>query len=167
MAEMTLGRSPWGPSGSPGLWTSDVWGPENSQRLADPYTFTHILHGAGFYGLLRVVASAQPVGTRAVAAVILESAWEIVENSDLVIERYRTTTASQGYSGDSILNSVGDILACLLGFGLTARLPTRVTVLGAIGIEIWLAAWIRDGLVLNIVMLAYPINAVRLWQIGR
>jgi hypothetical protein len=86
MAKLAVGRSPWGLSGSPGLWFGDVWGPENSQRLADPYTFTHVLHGVGFHGLLRVVAAAQPVAVRAVVAVILESAWEVFENSDTVIE---------------------------------------------------------------------------------
>ncbi len=166
LAELAMGRLPWGPSGYPGLWSGDAWGPENSQRLADPYTVTHVLHGAGFYGLLHVVARAQPMGPRLVLAVILEAAWEVFENSDPVIERYRATTASQGYRGDSVLNSVGDMLACVLGFALAARLSTRVTVLGAIGLEALLGAWIRDGLLLNILMLVYPIDAVRVWQLG-
>jgi hypothetical protein len=165
--ELSSGRLPWGPSGSPGLWTGDAWGPENSQRLADPYTLTHVVHGAGLYGLLWVGAARQPVATRLVAAVVLESAWEILENSRPVIERYRTTTASQAYQGDSVLNSVGDILACVVGFLLAWRLPTRLTVIGALGIELLLALWIRDGLLLNILMLARPIQAVRVWQLGR
>jgi hypothetical protein len=164
--ELSSGRLPWGPSGSPGLWSGDAWGPESSQRLADPYTLTHLLHGAGLYGLLHVAAAGQPVAARLVVAVVVESAWEVLENSGPVIERYRTATASQDYRGDSILNSVGDILACIVGFLLAWRLPTRTTVIGAVAIELLLALWIRDGLLLNILMLAHPMRAVRTWQLG-
>ena len=164
---LAMGRTPWGPSGSPGLWSGDPWGSENSQRLADPYTVTHLLHGAVLYWLLWLVARKLPLGRRGVLAVALESAWEVFENTDMVIQRYRAATISLGYYGDSVLNSVGDILAAALGFTLAARLPPRMTVVGCLLIEVILVLWIRDSLFLNILMLMHPIAAVKHWQLGR
>lgn len=163
---LAMGRTPWCRCGSIKLWTGDAWGPENSQQLTDPYTFTHITHGVLLYFLLHRVARRRALGTRAVLAVALESAWEVLENTDMVINRYRAATMALGYYGDSVFNSVGDILACTLGFALGARLPTRVTVGLVIALELGLTLWIRDSLLLNIVMLVYPIEAVRTWQLG-
>jgi hypothetical protein len=164
---LAMGRTPWCRCDSIKLWTPDAWGAENSQQLTDPYTFTHITHGVLLYLLLWVVARKQPLGTRTVLAVALESGWEILENTDMVINRYRSLTMALGYYGDSVLNSVGDILACALGFALAARLPTRVTVGMVLTLELTLTLWIRDSLLLNIIMLAYPIDVVRAWQLGR
>jgi len=121
----------------------------------------------GFYWLLWLVARKLPLGLRGVLAVALESGWEVFENSDMVIQRYRAATISLGYYGDSVLNSVGDILTAALGFTLAARLPTRVTVIGCILLEILLVLWIRDSLSLNILMLIHPFAAIKNWQLGR
>lgn len=164
---LAMGRTPWCRCDSIKLWTSDAWGPENSQQFTDPYTFTHITHGVLLYLLLHLVARRLPLGTRAVLAVALESGWEILENTDMVINRYRAATMALGYYGDSVFNSVGDILACAVGFMIAARLPTRVTVGMVIVLELALTLWIRDSLLLNIVMLVHPIDAVRTWQIRK
>jgi len=163
---LAMGRTPWCRCGSIKLWTGDAWGSENSQQFTDPYTFTHITHGVLLYLLLRLVAGAQLLRTRAVSAVALESAWEVFENTDMVINRYRAATMALGYYGDSVLNSVGDILACTVGFALAARLPTRATVALVLGLELVLTVTIRDSLLLNIVMLVHPLDAVRAWQLG-
>ena len=164
---LAMGRTPWCRCDSIKLWTNDAWGPENSQQFTDPYTFTHVTHGVLLYLLLWVVARKQLLGTRVVLAVALESGWEILENTDMVINRYRALTMALGYYGDSVLNSVGDILACVVGFALAARLPTRATVGMVIVLEVTLTLWIHDSLLLNIVMLIYPIDAVRTWQLGK
>ena len=163
---LAMGRTPWCRCGSIKLWTGDAWGPENSQQFTDPYTFTHITHGVLLYLLLHIVARKWPLPRRTVLAVALESAWEVLENTDMVINRYRAATMALGYYGDSVLNSMGDILACALGFTLAARLPKRVTVGMVVALELVLTVWIRDSLLLNIVMLVYPIEAVRTWQVG-
>jgi hypothetical protein len=163
---LLMGRQPWYRSGPVELWTGDAWGPENSQQFTDPYTFTHVIHGVLFYCLLRLVVPRLPVTARGLLTTALESAWEVFENTDLVINRYRAATLALGYYGDSVLNSVGDILACIIGFVLAARLPMRVTIAMAIAIELVLLLWVRDNLSLNLLMLVYPLEAVRNWQLG-
>lgn len=163
---LVMGRTPWCRCGSIKLWSADAWGPENSQQFTDPYSFTHITHGVLLYGLLYLVARKQPLGMRAVLAIALESAWEVLENSDMVIDRYRAATMALGYYGDSVLNSVGDILSCAVGFALAARLPARVTVIIVLLLEVALTIWIRDSLLLNVVMLIHPLPAVKSWQLG-
>lgn len=164
---LLIGRTPWGPTGEPGFWSGGVESPHNSQRLADPYTFTHVTHGIGFYLILALVfAGRLPLGTLFLLAVLLESGWEILENTDLVIDRYREATIAIGYYGDSVLNSVGDILVTMFGFALAARLPVWFSILAFLLIEIVLAVLIRDNLILNVVMLIYPIPAVQIWQAG-
>jgi len=163
---LAMGRRPWCRCGSPRLWVSDAWGPENSQHLLDPYSFTHVTHGVLLYVAIRLVAPAAPLATRALVALAAESGWEIVENSDPVIERYRATTVALGYHGDSVANSIGDILCCMLGFLLAARLPVRVTAAMVVAQEALLLFWIRDSLLVNVVMLVHPIDAVRRWQLG-
>jgi len=165
--EYWMGRQLWGASGVAGLWSGDIWSSHNSQFLFDPYTFTHITHGILLYGLLAVVAKALPISTRLLLAVALESAWEVLENTNVVIERYRAETISLNYYGDSIVNSMGDILACMLGFILAFRLPKRVSILGTVGLEILLLLWTRDNLALNLVMLIHPSRAIRSWQLGQ
>ena len=161
-----MGRNLWCTCGRLVPWVGDAWGPENSQHLADPYTFTHLTHGVLLYLLLRIVAGRTPLGTRALMALVLESSWEIVENTDFVIDRYRTATKALGYHGDSVANSIGDILACMAGFGLASWLPVAATVALTLAQEVALLLWIRDSLLLNVVLLAHPIEAVKRWQLG-
>ena len=164
--ELRMGRPLTYRHGPMRLWVADIQSDQNSQQIADPYTFTHVVHGAVFYGLARAALGPSAVATRLVAAVAAESAWEALENTDMVIERYRAATVSLGYYGDSVLNSVADILACALGFLLTWRLPTRVTIVAVVVVEVLLAVWIRDNLTLNVLMLVHPVQAVRAWQEG-
>ena len=166
VTEYSMGRKPWGISGTPGLWSRDIWSSHNSQFVFDPYTFTHISHGVLFYAILSVAGKRLPVGARLVAAVALESGWEILENSNLIIERYRAQTISLNYYGDSILNSIGDSLAMAAGFWLAYRVPVWSVVALAAVTEIALAFAIRDNLTLNVVMLLYPLDAIRQWQSG-
>lgn len=148
------------------LWSGQIESDQNSQQLTDPYTFTHVVHGAAFYGLTRLVMPSAGLGVRAIAALAIEAAWESYENTDTVVERYRKATISLGYYGDSIINSVCDILACWLGFLLTSRLPRTATIAWVVAVELLLAFWIRDNLTLNIVMLIHPFQFIRHWQMG-
>ena len=166
-AEFAMGRKLWGISGEPGVWSGNIESSHNSQFMFDPYTFSHITHGVLWYGLLSLIAKRLPVGARFVAAVALECAWEVFENTDLVIQRYRAATISLNYYGDSVMNSMCDIGASLVGFMLAAILPTRVTLIAVIALEIGLALWIRDSLLLNVLMLVRPVQAIRSWQLGK
>jgi len=162
--ELAMGRPLVYQNGPARLWSGDIDSDQNSQQIADPYTVTHVEHGAIFYGLTRLAMGPERLALRLLVAVALESAWEAYENTDTVIERYRAATISLGYYGDSVINSVADILACLLGFALARWLPTRVTVAWVVLAEIALAVWIRDNLALNVLMLIYPLAFVRHWQ---
>jgi hypothetical protein len=166
IAEFSMGRKLWGTSGVPGLWSGDIWSSHNSQFLTDPYTFTHITHGILFYALLALAAKSLPLSTRLLITVGLEGAWEVLENTNMVIERYRAETVSLNYFGDSVVNSMGDILACTFGFYLASRLPTRATVIATVAMEILLVLWTRDNLTINIVMLIHPSHALKVWQLG-
>ena len=138
----------------------------NSQHVADWYSLSHVLHGFLFYAAARALMPRQPVGPRLAAAVAVESLWEILENSPIIIDRYRTATIALGYSGDTILNSMSDIGMMVLGFLFAARAPVRVTVATGIALELVALAAIRDNLTLNVLMLGWPIDAVRNWQAG-
>lgn len=163
---LVMGRVPICECGYVRLWSppSDLAG--NSQHIADWYTPSHIIHGFLFYALLWWLMRARPVGTRALIAIAIEAAWEIVENSPWVIDRYRDATIAVGYAGDSVLNSVSDIVFMLLGFLFAARAPVWLTIALAIAMEL-AALWvIRDNLTLNVIMLVYPVEAIRVWQGG-
>lgn len=162
--EAWMGRLWLGPDGRFGWLETDIWSSNQSQRVLDPYTFSHILHGVLFYGLLWLVAKRSPISTRFVGAVALEAIWEILENSPIIIDRYRAVTIAQGYVGDSILNSVSDIVMAGIGFVLAWRLSVIQSIVFVVATELILLVLIRDNLTLNIVMLVWPIDSIRAWQ---
>lgn len=148
------------------LWTGAVHSADNSQHLADWYSPSHVIHGFLFYFIGWLVLRRNPLGERFVGAVAIEAGWELIENSRFIIDRYREATIAFGYVGDSVINSVSDICWMAFGFLLAARLPWRVTVVLAVGLEL-LALWaVRDNLTLNVLMLIAPNEAIRAWQAG-
>ena len=148
------------------LWTGDIYSSDNSQHIADWYTPSHIIHGFLFFGLTWLVARRLPLGARALIAIAIEAAWEIAENSPLIIDRYREATIALGYTGDSVINSVSDIAFMTLGFFFAARAPVWLTVLLAICFELFTGWLIRDNLTLNVLMLLHPVDSIRVWQSG-
>jgi Protein of unknown function (DUF2585) len=161
------GRRWWCGFGDLLPWSSGIHNGHTSQHLIDPYSFTHILHGLLFYAFLRPVAGRLRWDVRLVLAVALECVWEVVENSGPVIGRYRRETIALGYDGDSVLNSLGDITSVVLGFLLAGRLPVRCSIALFLLVELALLVVYRDNLLLNLIMLTYPFEAIRSWQMGR
>lgn len=159
-----MGREPICTCGYIKLWHGQTMSSENSQHISDWYTPSHVIHGILFYAGLWLVARRMPFGWRLALATLVESLWEIAENTDAVIDRYRAVTISLDYYGDSVLNSTADIFAMVLGFFMAARLPVWVSVAFAIGAEALTLWLIRDGLALNVLMLVWPLEAVRDWQ---
>ncbi|MFN2501688.1 MAG: DUF2585 family protein [Pyrinomonadaceae bacterium] len=160
------GRVSWCQVGDPVPWSWDIWSTHNSQHIIDPYSFTHLLHGVLEFWLIGLVFGRMPFAWRLVLAVFTESTWEVVENSSAIIERYRAVTISLDYFGDSIANSVADILCCAAGFMIASKLRFWQSLALFLTTEAVLIAWIRDSLLINIVQMIYPIEAIKLWQLG-
>ncbi|MDH4441952.1 MAG: DUF2585 domain-containing protein [Rhizobium sp.] len=148
------------------LFEAGVNTPGNSQHLFDWYTPSHIIHGFLFYGLGWLVMRRKPVAARLALSALIEAAWEILENSPIIINRYRSATMAVGYTGDSILNSGMDMVSMIAGFFFATRAPVWLTIVIAILFEIATAVVIRDNLTLNVIMLVWPIEAVKVWQGG-
>lgn len=161
-----MGRLDTCACGTVKLWQGNVHSPENSQQITDWYTPTHVLHGLLFYLALRYLTPRWSLGTRLLAATAVEAGWEILENTDFIIERYREVTISLGYYGDTVINSAFDIVAMVAGFLIAARAPVWLSIALFIAIETVLALAIRDNLTLNILMLIWPIKAIKAWQAG-
>jgi len=162
--ELHAGRSPLGPDGRFGWWDGNIWSSENSQRVADAYSFSHIIHGMLFYGFLWLVARRLPIRVRFLIALLIEASWELFENSPFVINRYREATISLGYVGDSVLNSVSDVGMMAIGF-LIARLSRLwLIIVLIVTMEVGCLLWVRDNLTLNVIMLVHPVQSIKTWQ---
>lgn len=161
-----MGRVPWCACGSPVPWSWDTWSAHNSQHLLDPYTPSHVLHGVVFFGLVHLVGRGRFPRWGIVVAAALEATWEIAENTEAVIQRYRETTISLDYHGDSIANSMADIVSCCAGYLFAMAVPGWVAAASFVLTEVLLLAWIRDSLILNVIMLVYPLDILKSWQMG-
>jgi len=146
------------------LWVSDWCSSNTSQQLLDPYSFTHVLHGFLFFWLIALLFRRMPRAWQFLLALLLESAWEVFENTSFVINKYRTETAALGYQGDTIVNSLGDLACALLGFVIARQLGVRRSLIVFVLIEVVLSFWIHDSLLLQILMLIRPVEAIKLWQ---
>ncbi|HWS56192.1 MAG TPA: DUF2585 family protein [Pyrinomonadaceae bacterium] len=148
------------------FWTGEAWGADTSQHLFDPYSFTHVLHGVVLCGLLAWLAPRAGRAWRLWLAVTAEAAWEVIENTEFVINRYREATAALGYAGDTVVNSLGDVIACAVGFLAAQRLGLVRSAALFVLVEVVLLLTIRDSLLLNVLLLLYPLEGVREWQAG-
>jgi hypothetical protein len=161
---LAMGRPPICSCGKIALW--GPVGPMQSQMLADWYSPSHVVHGLLFYATLWLAARRAPVEWRFLFALVVESAWEIVENTPMVIDRYRTATAALGYTGDSVINSMSDIAMMALGFLAARKLPLWAAIALLLALELIPLIVIRDNLALNVWMLVAPNDALRAWQSG-
>jgi hypothetical protein len=165
-------RPPICPCGTVKLWWGVVQSAENSQHIADWYSFSHVIHGLLFYGAAHLLwrrwklFAGAPTRWALPIAIVIEASWELLENSPMIIDRYRAVTVSFGYTGDSIVNSMADIGWMAVGFWLASKLPVWASVALAIAFELFTLAMIRDNLTLNVLMLVWPLDAVRVWQAG-
>lgn len=159
------GRLWWCACATPRLWIGDVYSSHLSQHLFDPYSFSHLLHGLIFYGVLRLLAPSTTRLQQLLFALSLEAGWEILENSPFIIDRYRQSTMALNYYGDTIVNSVGDLLSCAVGFWLGSAMRWWVSVVLFLAVELGMLGLYRDNLTLNLLMLVAPSEAVKAWQL--
>ena len=160
------GRVWWCQAGDYSPWSWNIWSTHNSQHVVDPYSFTHVLHGVLEFWLIGLVFRRMPLAWRFFVAIVIESSWEVAENTSYIINRYREATISLDYFGDSIINSLADIVACASGFLIAYKLRFWKSLALFVATETILIFWIRDSLIINIIMLIYPIEAIKIWQIG-
>src|SRR6185369_3035374 len=146
------------------IWTSDTCSSNTSQQLLDPYSFTHVLHGFLFFWLIALLFRRMNSSWQISLALLLEGAWELFENTPFVIDKYRTETAALGYTGDTIVNSFGDLTCALVGFLIARKLGLRRSLIVFLFVELVLILWIHDSLLLQILMLVRPIAAIKSWQ---
>src|SRR3954447_1525117 len=160
------GRVWWCQQGD--LWpiSIKVNSPHNSQHFFDAYSLSHVLHGILFFGALWPLRRRLSLPVRAAIAASIEIGWEMLENSPLVINRYRTATMANGYTGDAILNSLGDVASFVVGFYLARKLGLRWSIAVFLTVELLMLLLMRDNLTLNVLMLLWPIDAIRKWQAG-
>ena len=159
------GRLLWCKLGDPGIYVNDAWNSSHtSQHLLDPYTFTHILHGVALFWLAGAVFRNLTKGWVFFVGIAAEAAWEVLENTNYIIEKYRENTASLDYFGDSVANSFGDLAACGLGLWVAMKIGWWKSLLFFVLVELALLLWIRDSLLLNILMLIYPLDSIKNWQ---
>src|SRR5437868_677094 len=164
--ELAMGRNPICTCGTVELWVGARDSPKTSQMLADWYSLSHIVHGLLFYAGLWLIARRWPAERRFLLALLIEAGWEVIENTPMVIDRYRATTAALGYTGDSIINSLSDIVMMALGFLIARKLPVRTAILLLILLELVPLYVIRDNLTLNLIALIAPNQAIQAWQAG-
>lgn len=162
-----LGRVWWCQAGDYAPWSWDIWTSHNSQHILDPYTFTHVLHGILEFWLIGLIFWKVPMAWRFVLAILIESTWEVAENTSYIINRYREETVSLDYFGDSIINSLADIAACAFGFLIAYKIRFWRSLALFLITELVLLLTIRDSLIVNIVMLIYPVDAIKMWQVGK
>lgn len=160
------GRVWWCAAGDRSPWAWDVWSRHNSQHLIDPYSFTHILHGVLEFWLIGLIFPKLPLAWRLLMAVMIEGGWEMAENSSYIINRYGQETISLNYFGDSIVNSISDIVCCAAGFVIAYKLRLWRSVVLFVATEMVMIVWIHDSLIINIIMLVYPVDAIRAWQLA-
>jgi hypothetical protein len=163
----SFGRVWWCKLGDYSIYVNDAWNSSHtSQHFFDPYSFTHVLHGVLGFWIASLLFKNLSLGWKMTIMAAVEASWEILENSNFIIEKYRENTASLDYFGDCIANSLGDLAACLFGFWIAAKLGMWRSLIFFIAVELLLMFWIRDGFLLNILMLVYPLEWIKNWQMG-
>jgi hypothetical protein len=167
MVQLNFQNQPWfALNGSKFVWSSDAWGSDASQHFLDPFSLTHMLHGVLFYGIVSLLFPNVRWHWRMAFVFFMEAGWEMLENADFIVNRFRTATAQTEYAGDTIFNSIGDLFACMSGAFIARAIGWKWSIALFIAVEVFLAIWIRDGLILELLMLAYPIEWIKAWQMG-
>lgn len=163
---LAVNGSVWWSSANAAVWNSDIWSRANSQHPLDPYTLTHMMHGVLCFWMTSLLAKRLPLSRQFFLAVLFACGWELLENSSLFVERFRVVTAASEYVGDALVNSTLDIAACSGGFFLASRIRYAASVSLFLAVETVTAIWVRDNMALNVLMIVFPVDSVRMWQIG-